>query len=158
MPYLVDGHNLIGQMTDIDLGDPDDEARLISRLRAFCARTGRKATVYFDRGSPGSQTPSSAGGLRIVFVARPRTADEAIYARLAQLGGEARNWTVVSSDRQVQRAAERAGAKSMSSPDFADRLLMDDAPLEESEKPQSPSSEEDIARWERIFRRRGRSD
>ena len=38
MPFLIDGHNLIGRMPGISLDDPDDEARLVAQLRAFCAR------------------------------------------------------------------------------------------------------------------------
>jgi len=33
MPYLIDGHNLIAQMPGFSLSDPDDEARLVLRLR-----------------------------------------------------------------------------------------------------------------------------
>jgi hypothetical protein len=33
MPFLIDGHNLIGALPDLDLDDPDDEARLVERLQ-----------------------------------------------------------------------------------------------------------------------------
>jgi len=68
MPYLIDGHNLITRVPDIRLDDPDDEARLISLLRTFCARTGRGVTVYFDHRAPGSENPPSVGGLSVHFV------------------------------------------------------------------------------------------
>jgi len=151
MPYLVDGHNLIGQVPDIRLDDPDDEARLISLLRTFCARTGRGVTVYFDHRAPGSKNPPSVGGLSVYFVTPPRTADQAIQTHLQRLRKEARNWTVISSDRAVQLAAQQSGARSLGSYTFARQLLGRESPPETSEKPDAPSSEEDITRWESLF-------
>ena len=153
MPYLVDGHNLIGQVPGIQLDDPDDEARLISLLRTFCARTGRGVTVYFDHRAPGSENPPSGGGLSVYFVTQPRTADQAIQTHLQRLRKEARNWTVISSDRAVQLAAQQSGARSLGSSTFARQLLGRESPPETSEKPDAPSSEEDIARWESLFHR-----
>ncbi len=152
MPFLIDGHNLIAQVPDIRLDDPDDEARLISLLRTFCARTGRGVTVYFDHRSPGSQNPPSAGGLSVHFVTPPRTADEAIQAHLQRLQEEARNWTVVSSDRAVQLAARQSGARSLSSNTFTHQLMGGETAPEITEKPDAPSSEEEIAWWESLFR------
>jgi len=44
MPLLIDGHNLIGQIPDISLSDPDDEAKLVLLLRRYTtARPGRQA-------------------------------------------------------------------------------------------------------------------
>ena len=37
MNYLIDGHNLIGQLPDISLDDPNDEALLVQKLSGFCA-------------------------------------------------------------------------------------------------------------------------
>ena len=33
MLYLIDGHNLIGQMPGLSLDDPHDEAKLVERLK-----------------------------------------------------------------------------------------------------------------------------
>ena len=152
VPYLIDGHNLIAQVPGIRLDDPDDEARLISLLRAFCARTGRGVTVYFDHRAPGSANPPSMGGLSVHFITPPRTADEAIQSHLLRLREEARNWTVVSSDRAVQLAAQLSGARSLSSYTFTRQLLGGEILPEETEKPDAPSSEEEIAWWESLFR------
>jgi S-adenosylhomocysteine hydrolase len=32
MPYMIDGHNLIGKLPDISLDDPNDEALLVQKL------------------------------------------------------------------------------------------------------------------------------
>jgi predicted RNA-binding protein with PIN domain len=53
------------------------------------------------------------------FVRRPKIADEAIRQRLRQLKNDAKNWNVVSSDHQVQAEARAAGARVISSDEFA---------------------------------------
>ena len=63
MPLLIDGHNLIGrgQLPGLRLDDPDDEAKLVTRLRAYCARARKRATVVFDRGLPGGRHSNQRG-------------------------------------------------------------------------------------------------
>ncbi len=155
MPFIIDGHNLIGQLPDIQLDDPDDEAKLIARLQSFSARMGKRITVFFDRGTISMEDPPpTARGLEVVFVRPPRTADHAIRSTLKRLGGAAQNWTVVSSDRAVQGAARRAGARLMSSLQFARLLEAPGKPTAQPEKPDGIESEEEIAFWERLFRDR----
>lgn len=151
MPYIIDGHNLIAALPNIDLKDPDDEARLIMMLRAFCARSGKQATVYFDRRAPGAQDPPTMGGVRVHFVASYSSADEAIRSHLSRLGSRAPNWTVVSSDREVRRAAQRVGARVTSSHDFGAVLLEESPSKDTTEKPQDDLSQEDLAYWMRRF-------
>jgi predicted RNA-binding protein with PIN domain len=151
MPYIIDGHNLIPSAPGLRLSDPDDEARLVALLRSFCARKRTRVTVYFDRGLSGTQPHLGGGGVTVRFVRPPRTADDAIAAHLSRLGGEARNWTVVSSDGAVQRAARRAGARALTSPSFAQHL----SPGGHSrahEKPEPALSKEEVTYWERRFR------
>jgi len=50
------------------------------------------------------------------------TADTAIRNRVKSLGKSAKNWTVVSSDRQVQVEARAAQAEVVSSDSFASLL------------------------------------
>ncbi len=154
MPYLIDGHNLIGQMPGIDLADPEDEARLTAALAAFAARTGREVHVYFDRRAPGAPRSQRQGRLHLRFVTPPRTADDAIRDHLRQLGSQAQNWTVVSSDREVQRAAHRAGARVVSSTTFSRELRAGQRgpAAADTEKPEGVQSPEELAYWEELFR------
>jgi hypothetical protein len=151
MPYIIDGHNLIASLPNIDLEDPDDEARLVVMLRAFCARSGKQATVYFDRRAPGMLDPPTLSGVRVHFVASDWTADEAIRAHLVRLGPQAPNWTVVSSDREIRRAAERAGARVLPSKAFGSLLLDETPPKKTWEKPQHGLSPEELAYWMSLF-------
>lgn len=151
MPYIIDGHNLIGAMKGIRLDDPDDEALLVGELRRFCARTRRRVTLYFDRGAPARQTPDDAGGLAIRFVRPPRSADQAISQHLSRLKGAARNWTVVSSDLEVQASARHAGARVLSSHEFARLISKSVSPPTDREKPGADLTEEEIREWQRLF-------
>lgn len=159
MPYLIDGHNLIGKLPAIDLSDPDDEAALAQVLQAYMGRSRHHATVYFDRAAPGGTREVKLGRLTLHFVRRPATADDAIIARLRRLGGDARNWTVVSSDRQIQAAAHAAGARVLNSETFVAQMRKEDSPLQAAEKPEE-MSEDELAYWEDVFKeghpRRGR--
>ena len=83
MPFLIDGHNLIGRLPDLHLDDPDDEAKLVARLRTFCARTGKRVTVVFDYGLPGGYSRElSGGGVEVVFAPAGRTADGILGERV----------------------------------------------------------------------------
>ncbi len=119
MPVLIDGHNLIGKLPDISLADPDDEARLVTRLQAYAGRTGKRVTVVFDRGLPGGPSDHLSGGrVKVVFAPTGRSADGVLRERIRS----ARNpggLIVVSSDREVVAAAERRGARAVRAEAFA---------------------------------------
>lgn len=158
MPYIIDGHNLIGAMKDIRLDDPDDEVRLVGELKRFCARTRRRVTVYFDRGVPGLRAPQEAGGLSIRFISAPRSADQAISQHLLRLKGAARNWTVVSSDQEVQSSARRAGARPLSSEAFVRHMQMPYKGIDDREKPGADMTEAELKEWQNLFRKPRRDE
>jgi hypothetical protein len=150
---LIDGHNLIGQMVDIDLGDPDDEAQLVDRLRQF-ARSGRhQVTVVFDGGAPG-ETPDLSGPLvKVVFAPAGREADQVIIRRLKAIR-DRQAWLVVTSDREILAAAAARHLRTESSESFAARL---GAPPPDPATPdprERPPSEAEVEMWLRRFRRR----
>ena len=151
MPYLIDGHNLIGAMPGDRLHDPDDEAQLIARLQRFCAASGKAATVYFDRRSPALADPPRLGGLTVRFVSASSSADRAIRAHLQRLGGEAHNWIVVSTDGEVVAAARRSGARSVSSAAFLRQLDTPSPEPSAPDKPDSPLSQSENAALLREF-------
>src|SRR3972149_3450140 len=152
MPYLIDGHNLIGRMSGISLQDPDDEAKLLALLRTFCARRATKATCSFDRGQPGHRDPPPASGVTAHFITPPATADAAIGRHLNRLGRDARNWTVVSSDAAVAEAARRRGARVISSEGFAQELAAALTSTPPPEKPEGPPGADELEEWERLFK------
>src|SRR5918996_1831194 len=121
MPYLIDGHNLIPKL-GLRLDSIDDEMELITILQEFCRLEQRQVEVFFD-GAPAPQAGTrKLGAITAHFVRLGATADNAIRIRLKKLGKSARNWTVVSSDRQVQAEARAVHAEVISSDSFAAML------------------------------------
>ncbi len=152
MPYIVDGHNLIPKIPGLSLRAVDDEIELIKRLQAFQRRVRKKIEVYFDKAPPGEARMQRFGSIQAHFSPEGKTADGAILARLRQLGGDARTWTVVSSDHQVQAAARAAHARVVDAHTFARQMV---SPAPESKpapaKPNGPLSPEEIDEWLDLF-------
>ena len=108
MPFLIDGHNLIGRFPGIALEDPEDERKLLDVLQAFARISRHKAVVFFDRGRPDGRTEFRAGRMVAAhFVLPPRKADDAIREFL-RARGDRRHYTVVSSDAEVRARARGA--------------------------------------------------
>jgi predicted RNA-binding protein with PIN domain len=148
MPFLIDGHNLIGRLPDLSLDDPDDEAKLVAHLRAYCARTGRRATVAFDHGLPGGRSRELSGGrVEVVFASTGRTADGILRERIRR-ARDPRGLTVVTSDREVIAAARARGARVTRSEEFAAQLS---APRTGEVEEEVPLSAAEITEWLKVF-------
>jgi predicted RNA-binding protein with PIN domain len=121
MPYLIDGHNLIPKL-GLRLDSPDDEMELVVFLQEFARLKRQQVEVYFDGAPIGHAGTRSLGTVRAHFVRLGQTADNAIRTRLVNMGKSAKNWTVVSSDREVQSAARVNQAQYISSEEFVKAL------------------------------------
>ncbi len=154
MPILIDGHNLIGQMADISLSDPDDEAQLISRLAAYARRRRSQITVVFDAGAPGLPAEERHAGIRVIYARPGRRADDVICALVRQ-ARDRRGWLVVTCDRAVQDEVRRLGATVIPANDFARQLGPAPRPQAPAEKERPPTPGE-VDDWLRIFARRDR--
>jgi len=151
MPYLVDGHNLIPKVPGLRLEEIDDEVQLIDLLQNYARLSRKVVEVYFDNAPPGQPRLRSYGGVTAHFVRQGQTADQAISARLKRLGSAARNWTVVSSDGQVQAAARAARARVLSSEAFAHQLLSTGDSREEPTAAERSLSEDEVDEWMKLF-------
>ena len=150
MPYLVDGHNLIPKL-GLRLDSIDDEMELIAILQEFCRIERKQVDVYFD-GAPASQAGTrKLGPVTAHFVRLGVSADNAIGQRLKRLGRTAKNWTVVSSDRQVQAEARAMHAEVTSSDSFASKLKQarDSAPKSAEER---KLSSQELEEWLKLFK------
>lgn len=123
MPWIVDGHNLIPKIPGMSLSMVDDEEQLIKLLDLFTRATRKKLIVYFDKAPLGADNLQKIGFVSAHFVREGRSADSAIRGKLKQLGKSAKNWTVVSSDREIQLEARAVGASVISSEEFARSIL-----------------------------------
>ena len=148
MPYLIDGHNLIPYIPGLSLDQIDDEMALVDKLAPFFQTIRKKAVVYFDQAFPGSQTRMNRGNLSLCFIRSPRTADEAILSDLARLGGDAKNFTVVTSDNTLRALVQGAGVRVISGEQFARILTGKKAEKHEEE------SNGDVEYWLRLFEKR----
>lgn len=158
MPYLIDGHNLIPKV-GLRLDSIDDEIQLVGILQEY-SRTARKSIeVYFDGAPAGATGSKRFGRVTAHFVSERSTADAAIERRLNDLKGEARNWTVVSSDQQVLAAARSARAATVTSEAFARRLNGDSGEQRlrhpsEARRGGGILSEVELNHWLDVFKKR----
>jgi predicted RNA-binding protein with PIN domain len=123
MQWLIDGHNLIGQMPTLHLDDPNDEAKLLEYLRRYRAKTGHGITVVFDSGlayRPGET--KKQGGITIQFASHGQTADQIIMQRVRRVKNS-QAIMVVTSDRAIQQVAQQKGVRVLESAAFARQLL-----------------------------------
>lgn len=153
MNYLIDGHNLIGQLPDIDLADPNDEALLVQKLNGWTSRTRNQAVVVFDNGLPGGQSRLSTGRVKVIFAPPDVTADTVIRRRVHGLN-PANEWVVVTDDHQIQISARARRMTVMRSTDFAKILLTPPAPVRKPTPDVDPDvrvSEREIVAWLKEF-------
>jgi predicted RNA-binding protein with PIN domain len=154
MPILIDGHNLIGRMPDIDLADPDDEAELVLKLRTYCARTGKRVTVVFDHGLPGGKSHElSSGKVDVRFASTGRTADGVLLERIRK-SNNPRNLTIVTSDRRIISGAEARGVRVIRSEAFAELLSTSPKTDGVSDDGEKPTADGDVGYWLRQFEQR----
>lgn len=124
---IIDGYNLIRQSPELqDLDARELEAgrtALLARLAAYRERGPRKITVVFDgwQGGNRKETRDQQGGVQVIYSRRGEEADEVIKRLLALEGARA---VVVTSDREIQAAARRAGAAWISAAQFERRHLL----------------------------------
>jgi predicted RNA-binding protein with PIN domain len=156
MAYLIDGHNLIGQLPDLSLTDPDDEAKLVQKLIGFAARTGKCCLVVFDSGLPGGKSRLSTGKVEVVFASARSNADTVMKERIKAARDPGR-WIVVSNDREVINAALARRMIVLKSAEFAPQLQIASVPKrkrsksDEDKRDDTYVSAAEVEAWLKIF-------
>lgn len=126
---LVDGHNLIGQLEDLSLDDPHDEAKLSMAIRSYCMRSRSKATVIFDNGLPGGVSKQlSNSSVTVIFAPPGVQADSLLMRRARDFLKAPEPLLMVTSDRRILRLAFAYGIETLSSAEFA--ILIGFRPVE----------------------------
>jgi uncharacterized protein len=148
MRWLVDGYNVIRRAPELKSREQES---LEAGRQALCALlveiarvSGDSFTVVFDGARAGGRAGGGAG-VSVIFSSARESADS-VLAGMAREGG-----AVVSNDREVRRAAERAGATVVTTDQFLARLdqahrlpheasaeLMDSDDVEEEEPSRGP--------------------
>jgi len=150
MPYLIDGHNLIPKL-GLHLDSPDDEMELVAILQNFARLKRQQVEVYFDGAPIGHAGTRSLGTIRAHFVRLGQPADNAIRARLNKMGKSAKNWIVVSSDREVQSAARVNQAQYISSEEFARTLRETQNTASKVKASDKKMSAQEVEDWLKLF-------
>jgi hypothetical protein len=156
MPYLIDGNNLMHALAD---AGPQVGREALCRLLKPLLAQGETAHVVFDGAEPppGVAAQIEQTGVRVTYAAE-QTADEVILKWIAQDTAPKR-LTVVSTDKEIRRAAERRRCKAVTSQEFAKKLLRIDAAQRRPKPVRSPESgakqkglsEQETRRWLREF-------
>jgi len=152
MPYLIDGHNVIGQTPGLSLDDPDDEVKLVLLARRHCLREGRKATVIFDGGLPGGVSGLSTSDVTVIFASdRHTTADDLILKRI-EAEPNPSGLIVITSDHKIASAAQQRRMTVRPSAEFGRALVHTPASTGAPEKERGLTQSE-LAEWEDLFKR-----
>ena len=156
--YLIDGHNLIGQLPDISLKDTNDEAKLVQKLIGFSARQQKRIVVVFDSGLPGGKSRLSTAQVEVIFASVRSTADDVMKERIKRVR-DAGQWVVVSNDRVVLDAARARKMTTLTSAQFAPLLMPTRAAKEKRARQQDAGEAADVyvspaevEAWLKIFR------
>ena len=138
---LVDGHNLIGQLQDLSLDDPYDEAKLAMAVRSYCMRSRSKATLIFDNGMPGGVSKQlSNSNVKVIFAPSGVQADTLLMRRAREMINPQDPLLMVTSDRRILRLAYAYGIETLSSPEFA--IMIGFRPVEIDIQPGKPPPEQ----------------
>lgn len=123
MHYLIDGHNLIAKISDISLDDPNDEMKLILRLKSWSAGSPkRRITVIFDGGLPGGKSLRfSNSSVKVVFASIGTRADDLLIQRI-QKAKNPQEYTLISSDQEIIDVANQRRLPCIKSELFAANL------------------------------------
>lgn len=153
MRYLIDGHNLIAQLPDIHIDDPDDEVQLVYKLRGFVARSQKsvKITVVFDGGIPGGVEQNlSNSTVTARFAAAERSnADNVLRSFLER--ADAAKTTLVSSDQELIDFARQQKITVMTAPEFIAFMKSSPKPQPEVKKNNPKLSKSEVDEWLEIF-------
>lgn len=117
--FLIDGYNLLHCLAR---GRATESARehLLSLIVDFCGRGNYRARIVFDA-TGGMKRRDQRGAVEITNVAQGGSADEVILNALATCDDQMQ-YTVVSNDLKIVKAAEKDGYKVVSCEDFGRRL------------------------------------
>jgi predicted RNA-binding protein with PIN domain len=153
MRWLVDGYNVIRRDPELAQheaqGLEDGRAALLRLIAGAARASGDPFTVVFD-GARRAGGVATGGQVQVVFSRPPETADDVLRRLAVELRSGA---AVVSSDRAVRDAAERAGAAAVTAEQVlaaletvADEEREDDERSGRGGNPRRPSRAERAAR------------
>ncbi len=121
MELIIDGYNFIGREQGLVGPLEPKRNRLLQELSVYCEKKKFEATVVFDGWQSGSryEVEEKKERIKVVFSRLGEKAD-AVIIRIARAKGS--GCVIVTSDREIQSAADKFGAVCVRSGEFADVL------------------------------------
>lgn len=139
MPVLIDGNNLLHAARQVEPDAPPPGRMSLCKTLGDWARGRKQAvTVVFDGPQPSGALSEQIGDpdISVVFSGAGVSAD-AVLIRLLQQNSAPRQVLVVSTDREIVRAAKRRRAVSMRADDYW-RMLRRDLETPQRRPPREP--------------------
>lgn len=155
MPYLIDGNNLIGRSSDLNLKSPFSREILIRELLAFQKKKKAKIVIVFD-GIPDEHLNRhflSLGSLKIIFAGQKSDADTRIL-QIIHKSLDPASIILVSSDKKLTDRARHLKAKIMKCHQFRKKLRALD--INHMDKMEPKLSKDEIAEWMDYFNHPGK--
>ena len=121
MPYLVDGHNVLGFLSGKSNPSEEEKQRLLRNLADRLRGVRARVEVVFDGPPRAGRSASSLGALSVRY-AGTRPADDVIAEIVARSSSPA-DLRVVTDDRGLSLRAREAGARTLSAREFCDRFV-----------------------------------
>lgn len=152
---VIDGHNLLWAIHEIADGpEPRDEVALCRIISRYLSAVGDKGEIVFDGTGPSDKRVfDSITGLDVIFAGLGTDADTVIEDKV-RASSASREMTVISSDRQLRRAAQSQRAKAVKADEFwrtVQRELSRKHIDREPTAKQTGLSESETDRWLEIF-------
>jgi len=118
---IIDGYNLIGSEKGLTGSLELKRNRLIRQLQQYREGKGYPITVVFDGWRSGwiREVEEKTEGIRVIFSRLGEKADDVIQRLAREMGS---GCVVVTSDREVRRAAEASGAVAIYAGEFSAKL------------------------------------
>ncbi len=118
---IVDGYNLIGSETGLTGQLESKRSRLIQQLQQYHERKDYPVTVVFDGWRSGwvHEVEEKSGGITVIFSRQGEKADSVIQRLARQMSS---GCVVVTSDREVRKAAQASGAVAIYAGEFSAKL------------------------------------
>lgn len=156
MPIFIDGYNLLCAIQKAsDEFESMGDVRLCRILGRYLSLTNQKGRIIFDgTGPPDKSRFDDISNLEVLFVGRDTDADTVIEDSI-RASTAAKNLTIVSNDRRVQKATRTRKAVLIKSEAFwtvVQKELSRKRPAKEPAEKRQGLSESETEQWMKFFK------
>jgi predicted RNA-binding protein with PIN domain len=122
MPVIIDGHNLLWSIRNIEEDSSITDAGLCKILDGYFGITGKRGEIIFDGIGPPNKTEfETIKNVEVTFSGRATDCDTVIEQRILDSTAP-KLLTIISSDRRLRDAASARKGSAVNSEDFWDEV------------------------------------